>query len=300
MKEELFCGAGTALVTPFNAAGELDTAMLERLIDHQLTNHIDALILCGTTGESATLSIQEKLEIFRIGVRLCKGRIPVIAGVGSNDTRRTVELAKAAAECGVDGLLVVTPYYNKTTQNGAIQHFEAVAGATALPILLYNVPSRTGLDLSVETIKTLSAHPQIIGIKEACGSMEKCAQILYHCPSDFALYSGNDADTLPILALGGKGVISVSSNLVPNVVHSICAAALSKNIGSAQKWNRLLTPLNALLFEKVNPLPVKQLMQAVGLPCGSCRLPLEQMTPLQQEALLRRAEPILAQLLSDA
>lgn len=295
MKKLLFRGAATALVTPFTPQGELDEEMLRRLLRYQLENGAAAVVLCGTTGESPVLSLQEKQRIFQNGVSVCGGRIPVIAGVGDNDTNHTVQAAKMAEQCGVDGLLVVTPYYNKTTQRGAIQHYEKVLEATTLPVILYNVPSRTGVDLSVETVCRLTEFPTAAGIKEAAGNMEKIALLRAACPRDFAIYSGNDADTLPILALGGEGVISVTSNLLPNVVNFLCKAFWNGNYEIALRNQLLLAPLNRLLFETVNPLPVKAAMEAIGFPCGQCRLPLEQLTPEQSAALLERIRPLLHQ-----
>ncbi len=295
MKKLLFRGAATALVTPFTPQGELDEEMLRRLLRYQLENGAAAVVLCGTTGESPVLSLQEKQRIFQNGVSVCGGRIPVIAGVGDNDTNHTVQAAKMAEQCGVDGLLVVTPYYNKTTQRGAIQHYEKVLEATTLPVILYNVPSRTGVDLSVETVCRLAEFPTAAGIKEAAGNMEKIALLRAACPRDFAIYSGNDADTLPVLALGGEGVISVTSNLLPNVVNFLCQAFWNGNYEIALRNQLLLAPLNRLLFETVNPLPVKAAMEAIGFPCGQCRLPLEQLTPEQRTALLERIRPLLHQ-----
>lgn len=295
MKKLLFRGAATALVTPFTPQGELDEDMLRRLLQYQLENGAAAVVLCGTTGESPVLSFQEKQRIFQIGKFACGGRIPVIAGVGDNDTNHTVQTAKMAEQCGVDGLLVVTPYYNKTTQRGAIQHYEKVLEATQLPVILYNVPSRTGVDLSVETVRRLADFPTAAGIKEAAGNMEKIALLRAACPRDFAIYSGNDADTLPVLALGGDGVISVTSNLLPNVVNFLCEAFWNGNYEKALRNQLLLAPLNRSLFEMVNPLPIKAAMEAIGFPCGQCRLPLEQLTQEQCTALLERIRPLLHQ-----
>ncbi len=295
MKKTLFCGVGTALVTPFSQKGELDMGMLKKLIEAQLAKGADAIVLCGTTGESAVLSDEEKRQIFQLGAWLCNGKVPMIAGVGSNDTQHTVALARMAQQCGADGLLVVTPYYNKTTQRGALQHYTAVAEATPLPVILYNVPSRTAFDLAVETTLQLAQLPTVAGIKEAAGSMEKITRLCAGAPEGFAVYTGNDAETLPVLALGGDGVISVTSNLLPNVVHCICTAFWSGNVALARRLQWMLAPLNSLLFETVNPIAVKVLMEAVGLPCGPCRLPLEQLTDAQRTALLERATPLLRQ-----
>lgn len=295
MRKKLFRGVATALVTPFTADGQLDIATLQRLLTWQLEQGADALVLCGTTGESAVLSDAEKQQLLEVAVRVCGGRCPVIAGVGSNDTAHTVRLARMAAGCGVDGLLVVTPYYNKTTQAGAAQHYEAVAAATPLPILLYNVPSRTGMDLVVETILRLAELPTVAGIKEACGRMDKIARLCAEAPADFAVYAGNDAETLPVLALGGDGVVSVTSNLVPAALHELCQAFFAADLLRAHELQKRLTPLHTLLFSSLNPLHVKALMEAVGLPCGDCRLPLEQLNPAYRAALLQKARPLLRQ-----
>ncbi len=297
MKKPLFRGVGTALVTPFDRDGRLDLKMLESILIFQMENHVDAVILCGTTGESPTLSDREKTRLFRSAVQLCGGIIPVIAGVGSNDTLHTQRLCEAAQSCGVDGVLCVTPYYNKTTQTGAVQHFRAVASACTLPMILYNVPSRTGLDLSVETVLTLAEEQNICGIKEACGNMEKIAQILAACPKGFSVWSGNDQETLPVLSLGGDGVISVSSNLLPNMVHYTCENFWKGNIALAAKLQQQLVPLNRLLFQKTNPIPVKALMPEVGFDCGPCRLPLEQLSAADKAMYAKAAEAVLKPLL---
>lgn len=295
MKKPLFYGVGTALVTPFTEQGALDISMLRKLLENQLQKGADAVVLCGTTGESAVLKEEERRRIFQTAADVCHGKIPVIAGIGCNDTQRTVERARMAQQCGADGLLAVTPYYNKTSQRGAVQHFTAVANATPLPLLLYNIPSRTGMDLTPETVCQLAKLPSVVGIKEASGSMEKIAQLCASCPEGFAVYAGNDVETLPVLSLGGAGVISVASNLLPDVVHYICSDFRAGKMERAQRQQRLLTPLCRLLFEEVNPVVVKALMEAVGLPCGPCRLPLEQLTQERRSALLRQGLPLLMQ-----
>ena len=293
MKKRLFSGVGTALVTPFDPANRINETVLRQMLRFQLQNSADAVILCGTTGESATLSDREKLRIFSIGAEELGGKLPVIAGVGSNDTKHTQELARAAEQCGVNGLLVVTPYYNKTTQVGAFRHFASVADASSLSILLYNVPSRTGMDLSAATVEKLAKHPNIIGIKEACGNMEKIARMRAECPEDFSIYAGNDTEILPILALGGDGVISVTSNLLPNVVHCICTAFAKGEIAEALRLQLRLLPLTELLFRSVNPIHVKPLMELIGFQCGEVRLPLEQLNEIQKAEVCSAARPIL-------
>lgn len=293
MKTTLFRGAGTALVTPFTPDGALDLVTLEKLIKMQLEKQIDALVVCGTTGESATLTDREKEEIFELSVSLCKNKIPVIAGVGSNDTLHTIQLAQSAEHCGVDGLLIVTPYYNKTSQTGVLQHYTAIAEKTSLPILLYNVPSRTGMNLTPQTVQKLAELPNIVGIKEASGNIAQTAEICARCPSDFSVYSGNDAEALAVLALGGDGVISVASNLLPDVIHCLCNFYWNGNEKISRQLQLMLIPLINLLFENVNPIPVKALMEAIGIPCGPCRLPLEQLNEQQRAALIHKALPLL-------
>ena len=294
MKKRLFSGVATALVTPFSEEGSLDIALLRRLLRYQMEHGVDAVVVCGTTGESPVLTTKEKQEIFRTAAEECRNRLPVIAGVGCNDTAYTIETAKIAESCGADGLLVVTPYYNKTTQAGAIQHYEKILQNTSLPAILYNVPSRTGMDLTVETIQRIAEIPNAVGIKETCKDMEKFERIKQSCPDDFAVYTGNDTDVLPVLSLGCDGVISVTSNLLPDVVHYLCDAYRCGNNAAAARLQLLLTPLNRILFETVNPVPVKAAMELLGLPCGQCRLPLEQLDPLQRQQLLARILPLLA------
>ncbi len=295
MKKTLFRGVATALVTPFSPDGTVDLSLLRQLLAYQIDNGIDAVVVCGTTGESPVLSTQEKESIFTTAAEACAGKIPVVAGVGDNDTRHTVQTARLAKRCGVDGLLVVTPYYNKTTQNGAVQHYMHILEDVALPMILYNVPSRTGMDLSVDTVCRIAEHPNAVGLKETCGNMEKFALLKNACPKDFAIYTGNDADTVPVLALGCDGVISVTSNLLPDVIHYMCSVFQSGAVSAAARIQLQLTPLNRLLFESINPIPVKAAMELLGFPCGQCRLPLEQLDPQQKELLLQRISPLLKQ-----
>lgn len=295
MSKEVFRGVATALITPFEPSGAVNYPMLDELINFQIRSKTDAIVLCGTTGECATLSEEEKICIFNRAVKYSDGKIPIIAGIGSNDTKKTVILAQKAEQCGVDALLAVTPYYNKTTQRGVVQHFTAVAQSVNLPLILYNVPSRTGFDISVEAIAKLAEIPGIVGIKEACGSMEKITRLRLLCPNEFSIYAGNDTDTLPILSLGGRGVISVASNLIPNVVHSLYDAFCSGNLEKAQRLQLQMTPLQQLLFESVNPINVKALMELIGFPCGACRLPLEQLEEKTKAKLLQRGNDLLKQ-----
>lgn len=277
MKKPIFTGLCTALVTPFRD-GRVDYEMLEALIRRQVDAGVDALVLAGTTGESATLSLDEKLEIFRRGAAAAGGRCAVIAGTGSNSTGKAVELSRMAADTGVDGLLVVTPYYNKSTQPGLVKHYQAVCDASGLPVIVYNVPSRTGLDIKVETCRLLSQMEGIAGIKEASGDVSKVGKILAACGGDLPVYSGNDDQTVPVMALGGLGVISVASNVAPVQMQELVTAARSGDFRRAAQLSRRLLPLMDGLFCQVNPIPVKAAMEMIGLDCGQCRMPLDSLT----------------------
>lgn len=281
MKRPIFTGLCTALVTPFHE-GSVNYPMLEVLIRRQIDAGVDAIVLAGTTGESATLTSDEKLTIFRRGVETADGRCRVIAGTGSNCTANAVNLSKAAKDTGVDGLLVVTPYYNKTTQSGLLRHYAAICEATELPVIAYNVPSRTGMDISVETCRELAKMDHIAGIKEACGDISKCAKII---ASGLPLYSGNDDQTVPVMALGGAGVISVASNVVPARMNAMVTACLAGEYRLAAALQHKLLPLMDLLFCQVNPIPVKAAMKLIGFDCGDCRMPLDDLTPANEERL---------------
>ena len=277
MKKPIFTGLCTALVTPFRGGG-VDHEMLERLIRRQTEAGVDAIVLAGTTGESPTLSLEEKLEIFRRGVAAAEGKCAVIAGTGSNSTAKALELSRLAAETGVDGLLVVTPYYNKATQPGLVKHYGAICDAAGLPVIAYNVPSRTGVDISVDTCWELARMEGIAGIKEASGDISKAGKILAACGEDLPLYTGNDDQTVPAMALGGLGVISVVSNVAPEQMKALVSAARAGDFGEAAALNRRHLKLMELLFCQVNPIPVKAAMQMIGLDCGPCRMPLDELT----------------------
>ena len=274
MKQAVFVGAATALITPMHADGAVDLAGVRRLVSQQIESGIDALVVCGTTGECATLSRKEHLQIIAAAVEEGAGRVPIIAGTGSNDTAFSVQTSKEAAAIGADALLSVTPYYNKTTQEGLFRHFTHIAEQAQLPMIVYNVPSRTGMDLSVETCVRLAAHPLMAGIKEASGDMAKAARIIAECGEALPLYSGNDDLTLPVLAAGGKGVISVLSNLIPGEVSALCKTALAGDFAACREKYLSGLSLIKLLFDEVNPIPVKAAMAMMGLPSGPCRLPL--------------------------
>ena len=277
MKNILFTGACTALVTPF-LNGNVNYPLMEQLLKRQLDAGISAIVLCGTTGESPTLSDLEKLEIFRRGKKYVGDRGLIIAGTGSNSTDHAVALSKAAEEAGADALLVVSPYYNKATPDGLIAHYSAIAAAVHIPIILYNVPSRTGVDIPIPVYKCLAQIPNIAGVKEASADITKIAKIKSNCPSDFAVWSGNDDQAAAVMALGGMGVISVLSNVLPVETQAMTQAALDGDFDTAADLQIKLMPLIELLFCEVNPIPVKAAMKVIGYDCGECRLPLTPMT----------------------
>ncbi len=274
MKKPLFEGLCTALITPFKD-GRINLPMVTELIRRQINSGVSAVVLAGTTGESPTLSDDEKLELFRCGVNAANGECRIIAGTGSNDTAHAIALSREAEKIGVDGLLVVTPYYNKTTQQGLVRHYQAIASSVDLPVIVYHVPSRTGMDLTMETCRRLSQIPNIAGMKEASGSISRIAHIISEIGDDFSVWSGNDDQTIPVMALGGRGVISVASNVMPNEMNKMVIAALHGDFETAAKLQRRLLPLMDLLFSRVNPIPVKAAMKYVGYDVGVGRMPLE-------------------------
>lgn len=290
MKNALFTGACTALVTPF-LNGEVNYPMLEQLLRRQVEAGIRAVVICGTTGESATLSDTEKLELFRRSKKYVGNRCMVIAGTGSNNTEHTIALSKAAEEAGADALLVVSPYYNKATSEGLVAHYSAVAASVHIPVILYNVPSRTGVDIPLCVYRCLSQIPNIAGVKEASTDISKIAKIRSTCPEDFAVWSGNDDQAAAVMSLGGCGVISVLSNVLPVETQAMVHAALDGDFDTAADLQVRLLPLIELLFCEVNPIPVKAAMKIIGYDCGECRLPL---TPLQDKNRVK-----LKQILSD-
>lgn len=290
MKKPLFTGVCTALVTPF-LGNAVNYPLLELLLGRQIAAGIEAVVLCGTTGESPTLSDCEKLEIFRRCARYAGGRCKIIAGTGSNDTQHAVALSAAAEAAGADALLVVSPYYNKATADGLLTHYSAIAGAVHIPVIVYNVPSRTGVDIPVSVYRELSKIPNIAGVKEASTDMGKISKIRAICPDDFSLWSGNDDLTVPILALGGQGVISVLSNVLPEQTQALARAALDGDFDTAADLQLRLLPLTEALFREVNPIPVKAAMKLVGYDCGTCRLPL---TPASSETVAKLQEILLS------
>ena len=275
MKRRIFTGLCTALVTPFSEDG-IDFSVLEQLIEGQIEAGTEAIVLAGTTGESPTLTHDEKLALFREGVRIASGRCKIIAGSGSNCTKAAIDLSREAEQIGVDGLLVVTPYYNKATQPGLVKHYSAICNAVSIPVIAYNVPSRTGVDISVDTCKTLAQIPNLAGIKEACGDISKVGRIL--SGTKLAVWSGNDDQTVPVMALGGAGVISVASNVIPRQMHGLTRAALEGDFVKAAALQRRFQKLMDLLFCQVNPIPVKAAMRMIGMECGECRMPLDELT----------------------
>ena len=285
MKETIFTGSGVAIVTPMREDRSIDYEELGRLIDFQLDNGTDALIICGTTGESSTMTDEEHVECIAYAVKRVAGRVPVIAGAGSNDTAYAIWVSKEAEAAGADALLQVTPYYNKATQKGLVAHFTAIADATTLPIILYNVPSRTGVNIKPETYLELSRHPRIVAAKEASGDLSAAARTARLCGGALTLYSGNDDQVLPILSLGGKGVISVLANVAPRETHEMVAAYLAGETAKATALQLKYIPLIEALFSEVNPIPVKEALNLMGFHCGPCRLPLTPMEEKNREKL---------------
>lgn len=285
MKKTIFTGAGVAIVTPMNPDESINFDRLGQIIDNQIENGTDAIVICGTTGESATMTDQEHVDCIEYAVKRVNGRVPVIAGAGSNHTSYAVWMSKEAKRVGADALLHVTPYYNKTSQTGLIRHFNAVADATDLPIILYNVPSRTGVNITPATYRELAKHPNIVAAKEASGNISQVAQIAQACGDELDLYSGNDDQIVPLLSLGAKGVISVLSNIMPRETHDICRLFFEGKIAESRALQLKLLPLINALFSDVNPIPVKEAMNMMGWECGECRLPLVSMQPQAKEHL---------------
>lgn len=274
-KKTLFTGAGTALITPFHEGG-VDFEALDNIIDFQIENSIDALIICGTTGEAATMPDKEHLSVIEYAVKKTAGRVPVIAGTGSNDTAHCVELSKEAEQLGADGLLISTPYYNKCTQRGLMMHYDKVMEKTSLPIILYNIPGRTGMNYKIETIKELAKADQIVAVKEASGAIDYLTDLVHDVP-DIDVYSGNDDMIVPLLSLGGKGVISVLSNICPKETHDLCQKFFDGDVKGSLKLQLDYLNLIHALFIDVNPIPVKTAMNLMGFCDGMLRLPLCEM-----------------------
>ncbi len=269
-----FKGSMVALITPMHESGSIDEKALHDLVEWHIESKTDAIIVAGTTGESATLEHNETIKLFTAVVKQVAGRLPVIAGTGTNATQSTIKLTLEAKRAGVDGCLIVTPYYNRPTQNGLFEHYKAVAEKVQVPIIIYNVPSRTGCDILPETVQRLSLIENIIGIKEATGKLERVSEILQRCGSNFEIYSGDDATALHLMLLGGHGVISVTSNVAPVKMHNMCKAALAGNRELAEKINAELIPLHERLFIESNPIPAKWALYTLGKIKAGIRLPL--------------------------
>lgn len=287
MKKTLFKGCGTAIATPFDENG-VNISEFTKLLSFQLENNADAIIVCGTTGEASTMTSEEKLLTIQSAVQTINHKIPVIAGVGSNSTKQVIENIKLAESIGVDGLLVVTPYYNKCTQKGLFYHYQEIAKNTTLPIILYNVPNRTGVNIEPQTCLELSKLPNIVAIKEASGNLSQIAEIAHLCGDNLDIYSGNDDQILPILSLGGIGVISVLSNVLPKYTHNMVEYFMSGQISKACQFQLDSLPLINALFSEVNPIPVKCALNLMGFDFGVPRLPLTPMSA-EKEFLLKNA-----------
>ncbi len=277
MKKTLFTGAGVAIVTPFNADGSVNYNSLEKMIEYQIANDTDAIIICGTTGEASTLTDDEQISVIEFTVNKVNKRVPVIAGAGSNDTAHGINLCKRCEQVGADGLLIVTPYYNKTTQKGLIKYYTDIANAVSLPIIMYSVAGRTGLNIAPKTIEALAEIDNIVAVKEASGNLSQVADIAARCGDKIDIYSGNDDQILPVLSLGGKGVISVLSNVAPKYTHDMVAAYLEGDTQKAAKLQLGCIDLVHNLFSEVNPIPVKEALNMMGMEAGGYRAPLVEM-----------------------
>ena len=286
MKNTVFTGTATAIVTPMDAQGNVDYEAFGRLIDWQIEQGIDAIVAAGTTGEASTLTDEEHREVLRFAVERAAGRVPVIGGTGSNDTAYAIELTRHACEVGCDAVLVSTPYYNKATQGGLIQSFTAIADVSTVPVILYNVPSRTGCNITPATCAALAEHPNIVAIKEASGDISQIAKVARLTAGKLDIYSGNDDQILPVMALGGKGVISVLSNLVPAETSAICHSYLKGDTAESLRLQMKYLDLVDALFCEVNPIPAKAAMARMGYGENALRLPLTSMEPQNEEKLL--------------
>lgn len=291
MKKNIFTGCGTAIATPFNEDG-VNLKEFKKLLEFQISEGVDAIIVCGTTGEASTMTLDEKIATIECAVKTSNGRVPIIAGTGGNNTKQVIEMSKKAESLGVDALLIVTPYYNKTTQAGLIAHYTAIAKEVTLPIILYSVPSRTGVNILPETCLELSKIENIVAIKEASGNLSQIADIAHLCGDNLTIYSGNDDQVLPILSLGGKGVISVLSNIYPKDTHDMVMSFLDGNIKKAMDLQLKFIPLIHALFSEVNPIPVKAALNMVGYNFGIPRLPLVEITEGKKKILQSEIEKL--------
>lgn len=282
----IFEGAGVALVTPFKANGDVNYDKLEEILEEQIAGGTDAIVICGTTGEASTMSPEEHLSVIKYGCEVVKGRIPVVAGTGSNCTREAVYMSQKAEKAGADGVLLVTPYYNKATQNGLIAHFTTIAEAIKIPALLYHIPGRTGVTMKPETIVSLCKNvPNIVGVKEASGNFSSIATMMNMADGCIDVYSGNDDQIVPLLSMGGKGVISVLSNVAPKQTHDICQKFFDGDVKGSLQMQLDAIPLVSALFSEVNPIPVKAAMNMMGKEVGPLRLPLTEMEDAHKEVL---------------
>ena len=293
MKDVIFRGCATAIVTPFDENNNIDFDEFKKIVNFQIDNGINGIVVCGTTGEAATMSAEEKEELIKYCVKVVNKRVPVIAGVGSNNTQNVLLSEQYAQKVGADGLLVVTPYYNKTTQNGLIEHYKAIAQNTNLPIILYNVPGRTGVDIKPDTYLKLSKIKNIVATKEASGDISKILKIRNLCGDELNIYSGNDYQIIPILSLGGIGVISVLSNVVPQYTNKMIEYYFNKNIQQAEDMQIKATKLINSLFKEVNPIPIKALMNSFGFKCGKTRLPLVECSEELQKELIYNLKELI-------
>lgn len=285
---ELFTGSGVALITPFDENGEVNYSRLREILEFHVINHTDAIIVTGTTGEGSTLNDEEKISVIEFTVNIINNRIPVIAGTGSNDTRHAAEFSKRVEKLGVDGLLVVTPYYNKGNENGIYEHYKTLAEGVKIPVILYNVPSRTGVNLSIPLLKRLAQIENITALKEASGNISYVAEVAREVP-ELDIYSGNDDMVVPVLSLGGKGVISVSANIIPDISHDMTVSFLKGDVKKARELQLKYNDLVNALFLETNPAPIKEAMNFLGYEVGNCRLPLGVM----EEANRRKLTDIL-------
>ncbi|GAK00031.1 MULTISPECIES: 4-hydroxy-tetrahydrodipicolinate synthase [unclassified Geomicrobium] len=281
----------TAMVTPFNENGQIDFQAVTKLVNHLITNGSESLVVAGTTGESPTLSSDEKLALFRHVIKVTDGRVPIIAGTGSNNTNASIELTQAAEEAGVDGIMLVTPYYNKPSQEGMYQHFKAITESTALPIMLYNVPGRTVVSLAPETTIRLSHLPNVVAIKEASGDLDAASMIIENSPDGFELYGGDDSMTLPLMSIGAKGVVSVASHVIGKNMLQMVQQFENGNTKVAAKQHRELLPVMNAMFMAPNPVPVKAALEMQGIISGDVRLPMIRLTSEESQVLYSILQP---------
>lgn len=282
----------TAMVTPFDQNGNIDTKRAEALVEHLISNGSDGIVVAGTTGESPTINTEEKLTLFDTVVKTANKRVPILAGTGTSNTAYSVDFTKEASRMGVDGIMVVTPYYNKPSQEGMIAHFKEIAGATKLPVMLYNIPGRSVVNLSTESIIELSKVDNIVSVKEASGDLDQMADIIEHTSDDFSLYSGDDSLTLPTLSIGGDGIVSVASHVIGNEMQQMITAFLEGNIHTAAKWHRKLLPVMKSMFLAPNPTCVKAALEAKGIRVGGVRLPLVEISEELKETIKKALDSI--------